>query len=307
MNPKTLIIGASGQVGRELVTQMQQISPEKEILCTSRQPHPHWLTLDLAELASLEDVRRVLGNIALEEILCVGGMTYVDGCEAEPALAFRVNAAGPALLAEYARQQALPFAYFSTEYVFAGEASQPGPYLEDATTDPLSVYGRSKLEGESLILQHNPDALVIRTTVVYGFDSQAKNFIYTLMKTLGQGKPLHVPEDQVSTPTYSRDLAMATLALLRHRAHGIYHVTGPELLSRLDFARRIANFLGLDASLLNGVTTASLRQPAPRPLSAGLISGKLPVLYPELNMRPLHEALVDCESALRRFLDHARP
>ena len=140
---------------------------------------------------------------------------------------------------------------------------------------------------------------MIRTTVVYGPDRQQKNFVYALMRNLNQKVRMKVPADQVSTPTYSRDLVNATLDLVQSESTGIFHVCGPELLGRLEFAREVAHHLGLDASLLDGISAAALQQPALRPLAAGLLTSKLTSHLPHLRMRTVGESLQECADELR--------
>jgi dTDP-4-dehydrorhamnose reductase len=276
-------------------------------LATSRAEHDGWLKLDLAHLETLDQAAALLEADArahnLDAIFCVGGMTHVDGCEAQPELARRTNARGPGVLADYARSRHLPFVFFSTDYVFDGASGHPGPYAEDAPTRPLSVYGSSKLEGEQRVLDACPEALVLRTTVVYGPDPRELNYLYNLMRNLSVGQAMRVPEDQISTPTYNRDLIGAALGLVAAKAAGVWHVAGPELMDRLEFARRVATALQLDASLLRGVSTAELGQAAPRPLASGLATEKLRGAYPELKVRTLAESLDDCGAELRLFLE----
>ena len=171
------------------------------------------------------------------------------------------------MLARVASDRKIPFVYFSTEYIFDGN---DGPYAEEAVANPLSVYGRSKWEGELAVIAACTHALILRTTVVYGQDCGQKNYVYSLMHALAAGKTIRVPQDQISTPTYNRDLAIATVALVNLGATGIYHVCGPERMDRYEFARSVAAYFLLDGSLLSGVPTSSLGQKAPRPLSAGL-------------------------------------
>lgn len=304
MSERALVVGVSGQVGAEILRQMSVTKGSGYGLASSRQApedHDGWIALDLATLdaGAADDL---LAPYDLEAIFCVAGMTDVEGCEGDPELAERTNARGPAVLAGYARRRDLPFAYYSTEYVFDGDSRRPGPYREGDATHALSVYGRSKLEGEAAVLRAHPGALVLRTTVVYGPDARGKNYVYSLMRNLGAGRPMRVPADQISTPTYHRDLVRATLGLVDAGASGIWHVCGPELLSRMEFARRVAEFLGLDAGLLVPAPTAELRQRAPRPLLAGLAIDKLRRRFPGLPMRTVAESLVDCEIELRRFL-----
>lgn len=207
-------------------------------------------------------------------------MTHVDGCEAQPELALQVNARGPAALAAYAREHGIPFVFFSSDYVFNGTQAHPGPYAESDSPHPLNVYGESKLAGERMVLQANAAALVLRTSWVYGQDAAGKNFISFLLRQLRAKEPVRVPADQVSTPTFNRDLALTTFALLDRGANGVLHLTGQELMSREELARTVARFFGEDESLIHGVPTAELQQGAARPLLSGLRSERLAQLLP---------------------------
>ncbi len=193
--------------------------------------------------------------------------TQVDGCETDPAAAYAVNRDAPAAAARVAAGRRAAFVFYSSEYVFDGTA---GPYAEDDPVRPLSVYGRSKLEGEHAVLAAHPDALVIRTTVVYGVEAQEKNFVYQLLRRGRAGARMKVPADQRSSPTYVEDLAAASVALVDKRLGGVFHVAGPEVVDRYTLAREVCRVFGLDAGLLEPVTTASLAQKAARPLTAGL-------------------------------------
>lgn len=301
MSVRALVVGASGQVGAEMLRQLAEAHGTGYGLPTSRHAsEAGWLALDLAAMdAAAAD--RLLSLYELDAVFCVAGMTDVEGCEGEPELAERTNARGPAVLAEYARGRDLPFVYYSTEYVFDGDPRRPGPYREEDLPHALSVYGRSKLDGEAAVLQAHPGALVLRTTVVYGPDTRGKNYVYSLMRNLGEGRRMRVPADQISTPTYSRDLVRATLGLVAAGASGVWHLCGPELLGRMEFALEVAKFLGLDATLLDPVPTAELGQRAPRPLAAGLSTDKLRSRFPGLAMRTVTESLADCEEELRAF------
>ena len=290
---RALIVGASGQVGRQFLQAMGE-----RAVPTSREAREGWLRLDLAELSEVGQVAAVLDAVEFEAVYCVGGMTHVDGCEAEPDLAWRTNGVGPGVLAEYAERRGVPYVFFSTEYVFDGAADDPGPYAEEARTNPLSVYGKSKLDGERRVLAAHSAALVLRTTVVYGPDSKRMNYVCALIRNLQGGVKMRVPEDQVSTPTYNRDLIPAAMGLVAAGAKGVFHVSGPEVLGRMEFARIVAAELGLDAGLLEGVSTAELGQVAARPLAAGLATEKLRRMYPALKMRTVAESIADCRAEL---------
>jgi dTDP-4-dehydrorhamnose reductase len=285
-HPRSLVVGASGQVGKQII---RAAGMDHCIPTVRNPPFPEWLTLDLA-LIDREVAMKLLEPLDLNAIYCVGGMTNVELCEAEKDLVIRANCSGPKALAEVANERHIPFVYFSTEYIFDGVN---GPYYEESAANPLSYYGLSKWRGEQAVLNVCPHALIVRTTVVYGSDDAEKNFLYSLKRALTAGARFQVPEDQISTPTYNRDLANATLSLVKSRATGVFHVCGPEVLNRLQFARQVAQFWGFDTDLISGVPTSSLNQRAPRPLKAGLLIKKLQDIYPAIRMRNVADSLLD--------------
>jgi dTDP-4-dehydrorhamnose reductase len=299
MGAKPLLVGVSGQVGSQLL----HLVGAENCIATSRRPEAGQIPLDLAALASVDDAERSLGSLEIDAIYCIAGLTAVDYCEDVPEVAFATNCRGPEMLAKVAAKRDIPYVYFSTEYVFDG---YDGPYAENDTANPLSVYGKSKWEGELAVLAACGHALVLRTTVVYGQDYGQKNYVYSLMRLLSAGKTMRVPEDQISTPSYNRDLARATVGLVERRAKGIYHVCGPERMDRMEFARGVAGFLGLDTELLVGMSTAALGQKAVRPLAAGMSTEKLVGEFPELRMRGLVESLEDCRGELEEVLRGVR-
>jgi dTDP-4-dehydrorhamnose reductase len=233
------------------------------------------------ELIRTHDVR---------SIYCAGGATNVEACEDNVESTFRINCYGPEVLARLAAEANIRFVYFSTEYVFDGTA---GPYCESSPAIPISVYGRSKYEGEQRVIEAHPGALIVRTTVVYGPDPNGKNFVYSLRRALLAQRAFRVPEDQISTPTYNKDLAEAVVRLMRANVQGIVHVCGPDCISRLEFANRVAQVMGLDAAGVLGVATANLNQRAPRPLRAGLLIDRLNALLPGFEMRNVESAMQD--------------
>ena len=300
---RPLIVGASGQVGNALMETFARRGMAERVMLSSREARDGWLRLDLAELADLGGGPALLDEVTPDLILCTGGMTFVDGCETDENASRKANALGPAALAGYARRAGAAFVFFSTDYVFSGTDEDPGPYDETSATGPLSVYGRTKLEGEVAVMEAHAGALVVRTTVVYGPDAAGKNFLYTLLRYPSHGQRVRVAVDQVSTPTYNRDLAEATLALTDVQASGVVHVAGPELMDRLQFAREVAGVFGLRVDLIDGVTTASLGQKAARPLRSGLATKRLEQLLPAFRRHTLREALAECGSELQRFKD----
>jgi dTDP-4-dehydrorhamnose reductase len=166
-----------------------------------------------------------------------------------------------------ANQVGAKLVYFSTDYIFDGKN---GPYKEDHPANPVCEYGRQKLYAEHLIATLAEDFLILRTTGVYGWERQGKNFIYRLMSVLGAGQTLTVPADQLGSPTYAPNFvrAVVELALTTHRQ--VFHVAGMEVANRYEFALEAARALKLNGDLIQPVSTAELGQTAPRPLQAGL-------------------------------------
>ncbi len=260
-----------------------------------RSPPLGGLAADLEALAgSPEAARRLVDAAGADVVVVAAGMTWVDGCEREPELAAKVNRDGPAALAAAAAAGGARTVYLSTEYVFDGT---DGPYVEDDPVRPLSIYGRSKLEGERAVQAADPAALVLRTTVVYGPEGHGRNFAYQLADRLGRGEAMRVPDDQVSSPTYNRDLADALVALVDAGTVGVVNVAGPDIVDRAAFARELAELMGLDPGLIEPVPTAALGQTAPRPLDAGLRIDRLLALIPRLSPRGVADALADWQVA----------
>ncbi len=285
---RSLIIGVDGQVGGAL---RERLGPEGLVAAFWDVPVDGGVRFDLREAARKPAVAEKLIDRARPDVVyLVGALTWVDGCEDDPDLAMVVNCEGPAAVARVARACGARCVFYSSDYVFDGES---GPYGERDRPNPICTYGRSKLQAELAIASEDPDALIVRTTGVYGPEEQGKNFAYQVAASLRAGRAMRVPADQVANPTYNRDLAEATARLVEAGAKGVYHVAGPELLDRAAFARRLARLAGLDPGPIQPVTTDRLGQKAPRPLRAGLRTDKLLAALPELRLRSVERAVED--------------
>jgi dTDP-4-dehydrorhamnose reductase len=283
-----LVIGASGQVGRHAAAALA--ADGHQVTGTyATHPSPGLVPLDLLDSAS---IRRLVRSVQPEVCVLASALTNVDRCQDEPAQAHALNARAAGVVAAACRETGGKLVYLSTEYVFDGTA---GPYAEDDPTGPLNVYGATKLAGEAAVLTGAPDALVLRTTVVFSHDPAGRNFIMQLRERLGRGERMRIPADQRSSPTYAPDLGAALAALVRRGAAGVLHVAGPEVLDRYAFARMAARALGLDAGLLEPVPTRALAQRASRPLQAGLRIDRLRALLGDVTLGP--------EAALRQVAE----
>ena len=305
---RILIIGGSGQVGSAL---MEAYGEHNCVGTYCATKVPGMIPFDLAKAGASPQLVEDLITTIYPTVVCIcAGFTWVDGCEAKPAHANAMNNAGPAAVAACAKKHGAKVVWYSTDYVFDGDPAQGGPYAETDRVCPLNVYGSSKLAGEAAVLAADPTALVIRTNVVYGPELIGKNFIYQLCRKLEAGETMNVPQDQLSTPTYNRDLAVATKLLVEAGASGVVHVGGDpgRLLGRHDFACEAVRTLNrlrggvrapMDAALLKPMTTDNVGQAARRPLTCGLKHDALASYLPGWKPRSVQEAIEDWIAAPR--------
>ncbi len=258
---RAIVIGGSGQIGGWLLRHLADAGHE----ATGTYSEHRYEGLDHLDAADLAAASAFVRERRPEVVFYPAGFTWVDGCERDLARSDAANLHQPLNVARVAAELGGRFVYFSTDYVFDGEA---GPYDESSSTNPLSAYGRSKLAAERALADELGDlALTIRTSWVFGPERQGKNFAYQLARNLRDGKPMTVPADQVSSPGYGPDVALAAVRLAEAGISGLTHVVGPEVISRPELARSIAEAFGLDPSPITAKPTAELGQGAPRPLS----------------------------------------
>lgn len=294
LDQRLLIIGGTGQIGEAL---RERVGKEFAVSTSRRDDIAGEFRLNLEDVAEKPVLADELFRLVKPSAVCIAaGMTWVDGCEDEPGLAYAINRDGAAAIAAAAHRHQAQCVYYSTEYIFDGTE---GPYGELDNPNPVNVYGKSKLEGERAVLHAAPDALVLRTTVVFGPEEQGKNFAYQITAGVNEGRTLKMPRDQISSPTYNRDCADATIRLLDRGAGGIYHVTGPDVLSRYELALRIVRASGLSEQAIQSVDTSALRQRAIRPLMCGMKIEKLRRTLPDWQPRSV-------EAAIQHWLDHPR-
>ena len=208
--------------------------------------------------------------------------TAVDDCEENQDLAFSVNGDAVGELAKVCKMRGAVLIHFSTDYIFGGENANG--YKENADTDPINVYGESKLAGEKLIAENMHDYYIIRTSWLFGPDGG--NFVDTMIKLGGERDELSIVDDQIGSPTYSEDLVEAVVdQFLDGKLHyGIYHLTNSETCSWYDFAKKIFEFKGMNL-LVKPVGSDEFKRPAKRPHHSTLLNTKTPPL------RPWEEAL----------------
>ena len=221
------------------------------------------------DITDLESVQRVLVTLKPRVVINAAAYTNVDGCETDAELAMQVNGEGVAHLAMVSKEIDAKLVHVSSDYVFDGKKGSP--YLEDDLPGPLSVYGESKLAGE-MNAWFDPDHLIVRTQWLFGHGGN--NFVETMLRLAGERKELSVVDDQIGSPTWTYDLALAIRALIDKDCRGTYHAANAGFVSWNGFAKEIFRLSGLDV-VVNPMTTAELGRPAARPLYSTLDCGKL--------------------------------
>ncbi len=267
MSPKILLIGCNGQLGEEL----QQLLPSTGVVALARP------SIDLAQP---DNIRQVIDEIQPQVIVNAAAYTAVDKAESEVELATAINATAPGILAEQTQKLGGFLIHVSTDYVFDG--TQSHPYHETDPTNPLSVYGQTKLAGEEAIRKTCPNHLIVRTAWVYGIHGRG-NFVKTMLRLGSEREEIRVVADQVGSPTCTQDLAQAIASLIplsTPEIAGTYHYTNSGVTSWYDLAIAIfeeAQLLGFPLKIQRviPITTPEYPTPARRPAYSVLACGKI--------------------------------
>jgi dTDP-4-dehydrorhamnose reductase len=276
---RCVLIGAAGQLGYDLARTFDLPGALIPLVRAD---------LDLLDGSALA---RVLGELRPTHVVNTAAYNLVDRAEDEPGPAFALNAEAVGALADVCQSLGATLVHFSTDYVFDGHRTTP--YGEDDAPAPLSVYGRSKLEGERQALGRCQATFVFRVCGLFGIARSTgkggTNFVETMLRLAREGRPIRVVRDQVLTPSYTRDLAPKIWRMLAHGAPGIYHLTNAGQTSWFDFAREVFRLSGLDPAL-TAVTAAEYGAPARRPAYSVLAHGRLAAAG-EDDLRPWSDAL----------------
>lgn len=270
---KILLTGINGQVGWEL---QRALMPLGEVIPAGR---------EAMDLASPDSIRNAIRKFEPHLIVNPAAYTAVDKAELEPELAKAINAVAPGIMAEEARRLGAAIVHYSTDYVFDGDRSTP--YQETDITNPLGVYGKTKLEGEKAIQAVDVPHLILRTSWVYS--RMGKNFLLTMLKLARERQELRIVSDQIGAPTWNRAIAEVTAQILaqgirklpeflRDRS-GTYHLSAGSVTSWYGFATAIFEAdphrsEQVVTSILP-ISTADYPTPAPRPLYSLLDNTKL--------------------------------
>lgn len=265
---RILLTGASGQVGFQLERSLQSLG---EVLALRRAQ---------MDLADLDQVRDTIRAVRPQLIVNAAAYTAVDQAQSEPALAQRINAEAPAVMAAEAARLGAAMVHYSTDYVFDG--AKQGAYTETDVPNPVNVYGKSKLAGEQALAAAGIPHLILRTSWVYGV--RGRNFLLTMLRLCAERNEVSVVADQHGSPTWSRTVADTTAAILgQARAggeswwednSGLYHLSCPGQTSWAEFAQAIIDTARLECAVIP-IGSADYPAIAQRPLNSVLSCDKL--------------------------------
>ncbi len=263
---RIVITGASGQLGSEL----------KDLLLDNIEKECYFLDRKQLPLDQIQIIQQILAMYEPDLIIHAGAYTAVDKAEEDQVNADLVNHVACEEIAEYCHLHGTRLITISTDYVFDG--SSAAALTETAETAPINVYGQTKLAGEQAIQKWCPDAIIIRTSWVYS--TYGKNFVKTMCRLMDERKEVGVINDQIGSPTYAKDLALAIVKIVdsSNWEGGIYHYSNEGEISWYDFAVAIRDFRSFDCEV-KPIPTSAYPTPARRPKYSLLDKSKIKAIF----------------------------
>lgn len=276
MKKTILITGANGLLGQKLVELLVQESTV-DLIATARGENRlpktngyRYVSLDITQS---NEVYSVFETYKPDVVIHTAAMTNVDTCETDQSGCELLNVTAVAFLIDACQKHDTFLCHLSTDFIFDGA---DGPYTEEATPNPISVYGASKLRAEKLIEASSIRWAIARTVLVFGIvaDMSRTNIILWVKKSLEDGKQINVVTDQFRTPTLAEDLAIGCWLIAQKEAEGIFNISGSDFLTPYEMAIKTANFHGLPTDLIKQADSSTFSQPAKRPPRTGFILDK---------------------------------
>jgi len=235
---KILIFGGSGLVGSEVARTLSSFST---VICPTSQE---------TDVTNKKQVGSYIKTVRPDYVIYAAGFVRVDEAEQNPDTALLLNFEAPKFIAEQAAETRIPLCYFSTDAVFDGTQSQK-PYSENDKTNPVSVYGKSKLRGENAVLSASDKNIVLRINMAYSASyARRKDSARIILESLKRGSPIGGITDQYITPAFVPTIAMALNKIIDEEARGIYHLGSTDYCTNYEFAKKIAKIFGYDENLV---------------------------------------------------------
>ncbi len=282
-----LVTGANGQMGNELQVLAADFPDYRFLLVTKEE-------LNIADGSATE---KYFSTHTIDFCINCAAYTAVDKAESDEENAFLINATAVATLAAVCKKNNTQLIHISTDYVFDGTATQP--YTETDKTNPVSVYGKSKLQGEELAMQNAPSTIIIRTAWLYS--SFKANFVKTMLRLMKEKESINVVSDQFGCPTYGADLAAVIMQIITSNQSkenpGIYHYSNTGVTNWYEFAVAIKEFTGSSCAV-NPITTAQYPTAAKRPVYSVLDTSKIKETF-KLQIPGWRNSLKKCLALLK--------
>ena len=285
LKSKILVTGGNGQLGKEL-RELSSLHTGLEFIFLSREDLP---------IHQFELVRNYFKTVRPAYCINCAAYTAVDKAESEKDLAFQINGEAVGVLAAVCKEHNTKFIHISSDYVFNGEGTYP--YTENFPTDPINVYGASKLEGDTQAMHLNPDSIIIRTSWVYS--SFGKNFVKTMMKLMSEKDEVKVIKDQLGSPTNAADLAETIFNIIGlchlqiyNWVPGIYNFSNEGIISWYDFAKAIKEITNSPCDV-KPISTKEYPTPAKRPAYSVLDKTKIQQTF-GIKLKNWKESLRTC-------------
>lgn len=276
---KVAVTGSEGQLGSDVM-----------IALRAHGHHAVGLTRELLDITDEEKTRSILTELEPDALIHCAAYTAVDDAEDHEALCREVNASGTRNVAKACKAMDIPLVYISTDYVFDGTGHRP--YEVTDKRNPQNVYGKTKAEGEAFVESLLDKYYIVRISWVFGI--HGKNFVKTMLKHGKSRKVLQVVNDQIGSPTYTRDVAEFLMSLMVSKDYGIYHATNSGYCSWFDFAQKIFELSGMKDVRVEPVSSSAYVTKAKRPMNSRLSK--------ECLGRQGFTALPSWEDALGRFI-----
>lgn len=278
---KILVTGTNGLLGQKLVYALAGRNDVK-LIATSKGENRVVMKegyvyepMDIADRASVEAIfKQYQPNVVIN----TAAMTNVDACEKDRDQCWLLNVTAVKYMVEALEELQTDdykphFIHLSTDFIFDGEN---GPYSEHDEPNPVSFYGMSKFEAEKIVQASGLKWAILRTIIVYGIaDNMSRsNIVLWAKEALSKGQQINVVDDQFRSPTLAEDLAQGCILAAMKGAEGIYNISGKDIMSILELVYRVADFFGLDKTLVTPIKSSSLNQPARRPPRTGFVLDK---------------------------------
>lgn len=288
---KVLITGMSGMLGVDLY---QTLREDYDVLGVDTRdfPAPPFPPINKIDITDFKATKELFYRLAPHFVIHSAAYADVDGCEENPDRAYKVNALGTHNIALICQKLDIPLLYVSTDFVFRGDKETP--YTEFDEPDPMNIYGKSKLAGENYLKSFLSRYFIVRTSWLYG--KWGKNFVATILRSAREKSTLRVVDDQIGSPTYSKDLSQQIRKLVESELYGIYHITNSGRCSWHQFARKIVELAQIREVKVIPITSEELARHAPRP--------KFSVLDNYCLRLSLRNEMREWREALKDFLEN---